>query len=230
MIDNVIHFEREQQKFVKMPRIIADQANKIRKNQLLLFFAQAQNDPEAIAAYTWFNQDLIFADTTLREDARILTLKASLKDTAFKERFLAFLKYADFNITDIDVLDNLPKSSSDFSYHLWPYNVIITHTDEQGNEFKLNMLAESSGTAKFIAVALELLLNNLDDTKVIVFDEFNRSFHQELSQALLHLINRKSQNNQFILTTHELSLMNGGLRSDQIYFAQKKSGWFNGFV
>ena len=63
------------------------------------------------------------------------------------------------------------------------------------------------------------ILNNTN--KTLLIDEFDRSYHLELAKALLKLINSEKQTNQFILTTHELSLMDTNLRQDQIWFAEK---------
>ena len=231
-IDDEVHFERQKQEFVKVPKKIENNIENLRKNQLLLFFAQAQNDSNSIDAYTWFNQDLVFADAPERQDDMINILRDKLKSTVFKEKFISLLKYADLEIVNIDVLERIsPRSMNNecFSmystendvtlgeYMMWS-SVIITHTD---NSNLMTMWEESKGTRKFVLALLELIFNNSIDTKVIVFDEFNSSFHLELSQALLDLINREKQNNQFILTTHELSLMDHDLRQDQIYLTEK---------
>ena len=222
MIDNIVHFDRQRQNFVKIPQIIENSVNNVRKNQLLLFFAQFQNDSEAIEAYTWFDQDLIFADLQARQLSILLALKEKLKNTEFKERFLSLLKYADFNITDIDVLDSLPRSDrgSTLPRSIWLY-IITTHTDEIGNKFKMTMEDESEGTKRFVLIMTEFILSNRKGGKVVVFDEFDKSLHIDLSQALLDLMNHQKQKNQFIFTTHEVSLMNHELRKDQIYFAEK---------
>ena len=90
-----------------------------------------------------------------------------------------------------------------------------------GQLLKIELSNESAGTQAFIILALHFLLTQKNQGKVILVDEFNSSFHIELSEALLNLINRTKQNNQFILTTHELFLMDYELRKDQIYFAEK---------
>ena len=178
---------------------------------------------EAIEVSNWFYTDLIFVNTKeLRPDV-IYDLSHELKGKNFKERFIALLKYADFNIIDMDILDSYTTDSkwgtlstaSPFSY------LIATHVDENDNTIKLPLTEESEGTQNFIIVIAELLLANKTGDKVFLFDEFNSSFHLGLSQAIMDLINREKQNNQFILTTHELSLMNHDLRLDQIYFTEK---------
>lgn len=78
---------------------------------------------------------------------------------------------------------------------------------------------ESSGTKKLIGLALNILFN--PEKKVFVFDEFDDAFHQELSGTLLEAFNAMETNTQFILTSHELHLMDNQLRKDQIYFTDK---------
>ena len=221
LVGSVVCFERNRQEFVEVPQTLQDQTRNIRKNQLLLFFAQAQNDTNAIDAYIWFNQDLIFADSGQRQMSLIFELRSKLQNPIFKEKFLAILKYADFDITNIAVFDT-PVPGSSIESSAWSH-VITTHTDEAKNEFMMGMWNESEGTGKFVLVMLEIMLNIMDDGKVIIFDEFDRSLYQELSQTLLYLINSEKQDNQFILTTHELSLMNYDLRIDQIYFTEKNT-------
>lgn len=222
-INEKIHFERTEQAFPIIPGILKHQLGNVRKNQLLLFYSQAQNDIQGITAYTWFNQDLIFADAPMRKTSVFLALRESLRKGSFKEKFLALLKYADFNIVDLDVLESLSMNcgSGERQIHnMWQY-MITTHLDESGQPFKMSMAEESEGTKKFILIILELMFGSTTGEKVILFDEFNHTFHLELSQTLLYLINRQKQNNQFILTTHELSLMNCQLKPDQIYFTEK---------
>jgi len=219
LVNNAVCFERKRQEFVETPKTLQNQTGSIRKNQLLLFFAQAKNDSRAVDAYIWFNQDLIFADSEQRQISLIFELRSKLQNPIFKEKFLAILKYADFDITNIAVFDTpVPGSSARLS--VWSH-VITTHTDEAKNEFMTGMWEESEGTRKFVLVILEIMFNAMDDGKVIIFDEFDESLYQELAQILVYSINREKQNSQFILTTHELSLMNCDLRTDQIYFTEK---------
>ena len=89
--------------------------------------------------------------------------------------------------------------------------------DEEG-QFSLTLEAESDGTKKLIALAIILaLLRN----STILIDEFDDSFHVELSKAFIEVFNSDESNNQFILTSHELSLMDSGFKKEQIYFTEK---------
>lgn len=72
-----------------------------------------------------------------------------------------------------------------------------------------------------IKIALCILASLESPGKVLLFDEFDDSFHLNLSKALVKIFNSKSNFNQFILTSHALELLECELRKDQIFFAEK---------
>ncbi|HDK5723637.1 TPA: ATP-binding protein, partial [Staphylococcus pseudintermedius] len=79
---------------------------------------------------------------------------------------------------------------------------------------------ESEGTKKLITLAL----NILDETKrgsVFVMDEFDDSLHLNISKIMIKLFNLMENRSQFILTSHQLFLLDCDLRVDQIYLAKK---------
>lgn len=57
--------------------------------------------------------------------------------------------------------------------------------------------------------------------KTILIDEFDDSLHSELSKTLVKIFNSHSNLNQFVVTTHNLSLMDEKLRVDQLYLVEK---------
>jgi len=224
-------FSRNRQKVEHIPNQLVQLTANVRKNQLLLYFAQQNNEKYSKEAYSWFVEDLVFVNTD-----RIQNIKfKSLKNERFKNRFLHFLQAADFNIVDVDVkerVENVPNpkfllkklnSDDDDSGEideLIPstfYDIYCTHKSEKGS-FLVYFNNESTGTKVFMFLALYILSNS---KKTLLIDEFDRSYHLELAQALLALINSATQTNQFVLTTHELSLMDCNLRQDQIWFAEK---------
>lgn len=225
-INSIVFFDRYYQEFHVLPDSLQNLKNNIRKNTLLFFFAQSNNTPEAMEAYSWFRNDIIEVDTD-EVDNKIFE---ELEDQKFKERFLCFLRAADFNIVNVEVKkkilpvpSEIKKLFKDMDNDLFNSNVVYeiysTHKSRDG-EFEVHFRNESRGTKIFMFLAVYILKNKLDG-KVLLIDEFDQSFHQELAEALLDLFNNPKQNNQFILTTHELGLMNYNLRPDQIWFAEK---------
>lgn len=82
---------------------------------------------------------------------------------------------------------------------------------------------ESRGTKKMIIIAI-ILLDALQYGKTLLMDEFDSAFHLAISKFLMKLFNTKlyNQGSQFILNTHEVSLLdNNILRVDQIWFIDK---------
>lgn len=232
LVNNVGIFERNEQHFDLMPSQLIPLKDNIRKNQLLLYFAQQNNEKNSKEAFEWFSEDLIYVDTDKIRNDRFKLLEKE----DFKKRFLNFLKAADFNIVDVEVRekkDEIPtpeyilkrlndRGSDDdiddvTTFQNISYDVYSTHKAEHGN-FSVFFGNESTGTKVFMFLALYILNNT---NKTLLIDEFDRSYHLELAEALLRLINNEKQTNQFVLTTHELSLMDTNLRQDQIWFAEK---------
>lgn len=228
-INDKIYLSRLDNEIVSVPNDLKPLIKGLRENQLLLFFAQASNDAEATAAFSWFIEDLVFVDTDVISIERF----KSLNKPEFKEKFLSFLQAADFNIIDVEVLekkvqtpqvnfklvDNIVSEANHNYVDMTVYELYSTHSAKNG-EFKLFFDNESSGTKVFIVLAFYILQNELAN-KVLLIDEFDRSFHVELAQALMTIFNSEKQGNQFVLTTHELALMDYNLRPDQIWFAEK---------
>lgn len=228
-VDNIVVFERLKQTFSELPEQLKPIVQNVRKNQNLLNFAQQNNETRSKEAYQWFAEDIVPVDM---ENIPNIAFK-DLENEQLKNKFLNFLRAADFNIIDLEVrtrTETVPNpeflmrmlNSTDVdginqSIQSTFYDVYSEHQSETGT-FKLHFNNESSGTKVFMFLALYILNAK---NKVLLIDEFDRSYHLELAQALISLINSEKQTNQFILTTHELSLMDCKLRQDQIWFAEK---------
>lgn len=227
LVDNVIFFERINQNFKILPEQLKPIKDNIRINQTLLFFAQSNNVSEAKIAFSWFLDNLIMVNTEQMPN----NLFKLLQQEKFKDKFLNFLRAADFNIIDVEIKERTESSiqlsfengqilqSEDKPVYTKVYDVYSTHKLENG-QFSVHFNNESTGTKVFMFLAIYILQNE-NSEKVLLIDEFDRSFHIELAEALLDVFNNKKQRNQFILTTHDLSLMDYNLRQDQIWFAEK---------
>lgn len=146
---------------------------------------------------------------------------------------MLLLQAADFNISDIEVRENervlpgyqaLPNELHEPRKYKF-YDVYVTQPRERRSVYD-RFGGESTGTQIFMVLVL-YLLNSLvlyllnSKGKTLLVDEFNQSYHLALAQALLQLINSSAQTNQFILTTHTLSLMDCDLWQDQIWLVEK---------
>lgn len=216
-MSELVIFEREYQTFKVLPaQLVVIQAN-IRKNQLALYFAQQNNVSQVIMAYQWFAEDLVLINKYFIDSVKF----TALENNQFKVRLIKFLRAADFNIIDAEVRKRRRlikfEQGDDEPVYRDKYDLYLVHRGQHG-EFTLNLNDESKGTQMFILLALNLLSKS---HQVLLIDEFDESIHQTLSMAVLKVINSEQQPNQFILTSHELSLMDSDLRQDQIWFAEK---------
>lgn len=202
-------------------------ALKTRKNRTFLGVASEFNDDICSEVISWFREDLIFVDDKDAKD-----YFRYLEDSSFKKTFLSLLKYADFNIKDVDVVHEIVKypifdaegKQIDVeNYEKRELYLIYKKYDNEGNVIgssRINFLNDSSGTGKMIQIAL-ILLATQNQNKVLVMDEFDRSFHSFLAETILRIFNSKVNKNQLIATTHELYLLDSPLRIDQIWFIEK---------
>lgn len=222
-----VYFQRENMNYTVLPDELETLTSKTRKDSLFLTTAKAFNDKPSLDVFRWFINNLIFIS---RDTAPLLSQAYKLqKNAKYKAKLLNFLKAADLNIIDFEVVETnvsipeelqaLMKTNKSFKSH----NMIIRHKmfngrDEKG-QFPLTLAAESDGTKKLIALAIILTL--FHDTTIMI-DEFDDSFHVELSKAIIEVFNSNKKNNQFILTSHELALMDSGFKKEQIYFTEKE--------
>lgn len=230
--DEELIFERNYQEFVfsdinaQIRYLVAT----IRKTSLALFFAQNNNVKAARIAFSWFydlqnpNSGNVFQK--LRDDSN------------FKERVLYAMRFADFNIFDIEIEENLRpslsfgmkidmkevKGTEDFQHQITMQNVteIYLVHENNGKSFRILLQNESEGTQQYFNMILLLLGGNLMKDIVILNDEFDRSLHKKLTQSFVNLINSEKNNIQFISTTYDSSLMDI-LQKHQIYFVEKNS-------
>lgn len=231
-----IYFERVGDSFEVCPENRLDLSEKTRANSLFLYNLQDQNDFLAIKVFEWFENVLYFyeGDQNLSERLELL------ENPSNKEVFLQFLHAADFNIIDIEIQKDIMKIPAKLKDLLGQIdNELVEFMDEErlvkrlrtvykkydsdGNVIgttSLDLGLESSGTRQLIEIALAVIYCN-ETQRILVIDEFDDSLHLSLSKALMKVFNSKNNMNQFILTTHELQLLDTDLRIDQIYLVEK---------
>jgi AAA15 family ATPase/GTPase len=231
-----VYFKRQAQSFSVLPQNLKAVAQATKENSLLLFTAQQANDPHAINVLRWFQNDLIFVDDTDLSDNT--DLSELLQDTATKQEFLNFLRFADFNIVDVRIRDvalhypaelkqTLAQLNPNFNLETSQKKLYTVHTQyndagQPTGEVELPLDWESRGTQKIFVIALCLIFaQRHGNGKTLLFDEFDDSLHYELSSALIQIFNSKMNLNQFILTTHELQLLDCDVRVDQLYLVEK---------
>jgi len=223
-----VYFEREQNKFKSVDQSLMEIAQRTKRNSLVLYTAMQNNIKIPTEIFTWFSEDLIFVGD-YRFNSAVSELIGLAKDESVKEQLLKFLHFADFNIVDLEVneqpaLGNSLEYSADLPMmnQLFAVHKVYNDYGDLIGKRRLSINSESRGTQKILMIALSFINAEINgDDKTLLFDEFDDSLHLELSQAMVKIFNSKTNKNQFILTTHELQLLDSDVRVDQIYLVEK---------
>ena len=150
-----------------------------------------------------------------------------------KDFALDFLQKADFNIEDykvsvVDVPQEFIANIPDFIFKTLPdkikgYQVAFKHKDS--DEF-LAFEEESLGT-QIIFTLIPFLAKALNNKKILIIDELDRSLHPFLVEYIVEMFNNSEINKtgtQLIFNTHDTNLLDLNiLRRDQIWFTEKDS-------
>lgn len=224
-MNGVVIFKRTVDE-ITMPPLIKDLKESLRVNQPLLFFAQTNNVPEAKEAYEWFAQDIInpslISINSYNQYLQSLQLFKPLHtNLELKENVLYFLRAADFNIRDIITQEiEMPTLEADKKSEV---RLIINfeHEGPDGSHFVINYNVESIGTQIFLLLIMTIL-ENQNNSKLFLIDEFDRSLHPKLVNILLRIFNEWNHTGtQLIATTHDTDILDAPLRTDQIWFVDK---------
>ena len=226
-----IYFDRQDNEYLVIPDDLVMLIDKTPRDFLFLEVAKTFNDAHSFNVTQWFAQDLLYLDTNISRYYSLTKEFAALKDEKYKAAVLKFMQAADVNIEDIVLIEETVRKFSGEELEILGEQPVVTRIrlrlkhrqyDEKGKRlpnFTLDFSQESEGTRKLLYLASIILTNK---NRTILIDEFDKSLHFELSQALLELFNSPESNNQFILTTHQLSLMDFNFKKEQIYFVERK--------
>jgi hypothetical protein len=101
-------------------------------------------------------------------------------------------------------------------------SLVAVHRSVDGQTFELPLSAESDGTRRLIDY-MPLIYLILNEKKVFVVDEIERSIHPILIKTIISMLSASEHVlGQLIFTTHESCLLDQSIfRPDEIWFAEK---------
>jgi uncharacterized protein len=166
-------------------------------------------------------------------------LNKTLQNKDFKNSFLQLIRAADFDIENIEPLENEDSEDDDMSEELktliqqGKIKKTPSFTTERAildaNGMKVNTHSapleewESEGTKEFIRRA-PFLLQTINEGGTLVIDEFDSRLHPNLTKKIVSIFNSSRINTkgaQLIFATHDTNLLRDGLRRDQVCFVDK---------
>lgn len=216
----------------KDEKILNDIASKNAPNKFFIATATNWNYEKTKLPYKFLSIDINTFNnlSELREVAYKEYLKNNIDVKIFA---LDFLKKADFNIEDYKVIeteipDEVLAAIPDFIKNAMKEKpkAFTTLFKHKGSEIELTYEEESMGT-QIIFSFIPFIMDALNNKKVIIVDELDKSLHPYLVEMIVQLFNDSEMNkagSQLIFNTHDTNLLKLNiLRRDQIWFTEKDS-------
>lgn len=150
--------------------------------------------------------------TELYIEERIVVSEEELLNNESYKDYAKAINFSNINRPDVD--------RGHFRQFIEALKTTSIYKGREGEKIKKpSILFDSIGTNKFLYLSM-IIINALLEGKILLIDEFDSSLHHKLTRVLVILMNSEANNNtQFILTTHDVSLLSNILfRKDQINF------------
>lgn len=165
-------------------------------------------------------------------DSMVVAINKVCKDSLKKSFYINLLHKADFNITNmsiVDILSDMPvqiveriKSLSlpDEEKFSMLNDVSFTNHSDNG-DFEIQSSFQSDGTKRF-AELLDYLYNMVRENHIYFFDELGNRMHYDLMVYYIALMLHNSDQSQLFFTTHNILLLEEDfVRRDMVYLAEK---------
>ncbi|MEK4228526.1 AAA family ATPase [Solibacillus sp. FSL H8-0538] len=202
-----------------------------RQNTAFLAILNVFNDPDAAKVFDWFMSKIIFLDESNRLSSHPLIRK--LEEDDFKQEVIQLLKIADFSIQDVSAKRVERKEKNSILHDYEALDSVIQEMDIDLHYLSfdsfgtpigtksINWTMDSKGTIRMLYLAC-VMVDAYNKGKTIFIDEFDTAFHVSICEFLMAIMNSKRNgNNQFVVTSHEIDLLDQPLRPDQIWFVNK---------
>ncbi|MGN4126479.1 AAA family ATPase [Lysinibacillus sphaericus] len=201
-----------------------------RNNTAFLSVLNVFNDTDATKIFDWFLHKILFLDEAHRLSSHPLIRK--LEEEPFKGEVIKLLKIADFSIQDVTARRVERREKNTIGYEFDTPEIIqevdidlhYLSFDEAGTPLgteTINWTMDSKGTVRMLHLAC-VMVDAYNKGKTIFIDEFDTAFHVSICEFLMAIMNSKRNKcNQFVVTSHEIDLLDQPLRSDQIWFINK---------
>ena len=209
-----------------------------RPNALFLSAAVQLNSEQLKPVFSWFRALAIIGHNKLIHP--MFTIE-KCQDDISKTSILAFMKGADIDVDDINIItkkidaeelklpEDMPdefrkKVIADLGEKIMKRAEFIHKMTDSDKTVSFRLEEESDGTQKIFAYAGPWL-DLLNTGKILVVDELDNSLHPHMIRFLLQLIHDPTSNKangQLIFSTHDTSILDPKiLRRDQIWFVEK---------
>lgn len=218
----------------------------IRENQLALSVCADKNIEEALNVYDYFKRIYVFM-WGIQNEFDTHEMLSRENNMEFQRFLLKLIQKADFSVNNFyheskDILfKELPLSIQDIYKRFSQFEIkddskilqnndYFSHTmyenEENIGEYKMLFDYESRWTKEIFNIAWTIY-NVMKENYVLFWDEFDKSLHPDLTRNIIETIHSSDIWWQFILNTHDTSLLDTKslFRRDQIRFVEKNQFW-----
>lgn len=211
------------------------ESNTLHNHTVLSTYGKVTVDAEPFSiVYQWLKNTV----HSVFEKLKMIDLAKSIIENPTKKRFfLEAIKKADFNITNLDIveIDNdiptyireaisnnnaIPASEKKRLLGEKREVVEFMHTTEDGT-FPLIKELQSEGTLQYLSL-LNQLFDMINGNHIYMIDEVEDQLHYDLLTYFLSSFLLNSNEAQLIVTTHNQQLLDEDfIRRDMVWFAEK---------
>jgi AAA15 family ATPase/GTPase len=214
---------------------------KTRNNALFLSVVNQFNGEISKTVYEYITKKILIINNLDCDDKIELIATELLKDEEIKTKMLEILRKLDFSIKDIEIQkEEIPKTllekikndeniPEEIKQNLLKNGIETIKTKHylfENEHIKgfidFYLAEESKGTKKLINI-IPLIIDTIDNDKILVIDELDNSLHTLIIKNLINWFTKNSNNAQLIFTTHNLNILDKPeiLRRDEIWLINK---------
>jgi len=239
-------FKREKQKITYNKRSFKEAkglVDKTRENALFLSVLNQFNGTISKKVYEYITQKIIIIKNLDCDNELELLAKMLLKNKKIKTKVVEIMQNLDFSIKDIEIQkekipntvlekiekdENIPQELKKELHQNGLELIKTRHYLFENGKIKgftnFDLYEESEGTKKLIKL-LPIMIDIIENQKILIIDELDNSLHTLLLKTLIEWFVKESKNSQLIFTTHDLNILNKPeiLRRDEVYFVSKQS-------
>ncbi len=183
--------------------------------------------------YKWVKTKVHNVNGDFADKSMISRIDSVCNNTQKKDFYIKLLNKADFNITNINIVDD---ENDDFSLEdierikssNLPEDIKlsmlkdISFTNHSVNgDFDVRSRLQSDGTRRFTEL-LEYLYDLVTENHIYFFDELGNRMHYDLMVFYIALMLHNSNQSQLFFTTHNILLLEEDfIRRDMVYLVEK---------
>ena len=182
--------------------------------------------------YNWVRTKVHNVDGDTIYPSMIDEINEVCKNNAKKDFYINLLNKADFNITNISVVDDTSDMSpqlvekiisssipDDEKFRMLNDVAFTNHSDD--GDFDVKSRFQSDGTRRFTEL-LDYLYDLVRENHIYFFDELGNRMHYDLMVYYIALMLHNSDQSQLFFTTHNILLLEEEfIRRDMVYLVEK---------